>query len=135
MSFDLNSLKPVKADEGATLELVHPETEEVISGLTITLLGQDSKVYRKLLLSKQQAALNRIAKGKKAVDYDAEKMADDSIDDLVKLTISWTGVTVSGETLECTPDNVRRVYNEWNWVKEQVQEFVADRSNFFRADA
>lgn len=135
MSFDLNSLKPVKADDGATLQIVHPESEEVIDGMTITLLGQDSKVYRKIQLAKQQAALNRIAKGKKAIDLDAEKLAEDSIDDLVQLTTDWTGFVLDGNPLECTPENIRTVYGEWAWIKEQVQEFVADRSNFFRADA
>lgn len=135
MSFDLNSLKPVKADDGATLEVVHPETEEVIPGMTITLLGQDSKVYRKIQLAKQQAALNRISKGKRAVDLDAEKLAEDSIDDLVKLTTGWAGFMLDGTELECTSENVRKVYTEWAWIREQVQEFVADRSNFFRADA
>lgn len=135
MTFDLNSLKPVKADDGAILEVVHPENEEIIPGMTITLLGQDSKVYRKIQLAKQQAALNRISKGKRAVDLDAEKLAEDGIDDLVQLTTGWTGFTLDGAALECTPENVRKVYGEWAWIKEQVQEFVADRSNFFRADA
>jgi hypothetical protein len=134
MSFDLNSLKPVMADDGAVLQIVHPETEEVIDGMTITLLGQDSKVYRKIQLAKQQAALNRISKGKKAVDFDAEKLAEDSIDDLVKLTVSWEGFTLDSKKLDCTPENVRKVYNEWSWIKEQVSEFVADRANFFRSN-
>jgi hypothetical protein len=135
MSFDLNSLKPVKADDGAIFQVFHPEYEEAIVGMTITLLGQDSKVYRKIQLAKQQAALNRISKGKRAVDLDAEKLAEDSVDDLVKLTVAWTGFTLDGAALDCTPENVKRVYTEWAWIKEQVQEFVADRSNFFRADA
>jgi len=134
MSFDLNSLKPVMADDGAVLKIVHPETEEVIEGMTVTLLGQDSKVYRKLQMSKQQAALNRISKGKKAVDFDAEKLAEDSIDDLVKLTTAWSGFTLDGKDLECTPENVRTVYADWSWIKEQVQEFVGNRANFFRAN-
>ena len=134
MSFDLNSLKPVMADDGAVLNIVHPETEEVIEGMTVTLLGQYSKVYRKLQMSKQQAALNRISKGKKAVDFDAEKLAEDSIDDLVKLTTAWSGFTLDGKDLECTPENVRTVYADWSWIKEQVQEFVGNRANFFRAN-
>ena len=132
---DLNSLKPVMADDGAVLNIVHPETEEVIEGMTITLLGQDSKVYRKIQLAKQQTALNRISKGKKAVDFDAEKLAEDSIDDLVKLTVSWSGFKLDGDKLDCTPDNVRKVYGEWVWIKEQVSEFVAERANFFRTNA
>ena len=128
---DLNALKPVMADEGATLELRHPETEEVIEGMTITLLGQDSAVYRKIQLTKQQAALSRISKGKKAVDLDAEKLAEDGIDDLVKLTVAWEGFKLDGKELKPTPDNVRKVYTEWQWIREQAQEFVASRANFF----
>ena len=129
---DLNSLKPVKADKGATLEVLHPETEEPIEGMTITLLGQDSAVYRKLQLTKQQAILNRMAKGKKAAELDAEKLADESIDDLVKLTVKWTGFEVNGEALAATPENFRTVYTEWPWIKEQAAEFVSNRANFFR---
>ena len=134
MSFDLNSLKPVMADDGAILNIMHPETEEVIEGMTVTLLGQDSKIYRKLQLGKQQAALNRMAKGKKALDLDAEKLSEDSIDDLVKLTTAWSGFELDGSKLDCTPENVRKVYADWTWIKEQVQEFVANRANFFRAN-
>lgn len=129
---DLNKLKPVMADQGATMQVRHPETEDAIEGMTITLLGQDSGVYKKILLAKQQAALSRISKGKKAVDLDATKLGEDSIDDLVKLTVGWEGFTLDGKKLDATPDNVRMVYAEWNWLREQAQEFVADRAHFFR---
>lgn len=129
---DLNALKPVKADEGAVLQLLHPESEEPIDGMTLTLLGQDSAVYRKLQLTKQQAALNRLSKGKKAVDLDAEKLAEDTIDDLVKLTVGWEGFTLDKKPLDCTPANIRKVYSEWAWIKDQAAEFIANRANFFR---
>lgn len=129
---DLNNLKPIKADEGAVLEVLHPETEEVIEGMTITLLGQDSSVYRKIQLGKQQAALNRIAKGKKGLDLNAEKLAEDTIDDLVKMTIDWTGFTLDGKELKPNAENLRKVYTDWPWIREQAQEFVNNRANFFR---
>lgn len=129
---DLSSLKPVKADEGSVMDVVHPETEEVIEGMSITLLGQDSSVYRKIQIGKQQAALNRMAKGKKALDLNAEKLVEDTIDDLVKMTVGWEGFTLEGKELKPTADNVRKVYTEWPWIREQAQEFVNNRANFFR---
>lgn len=131
---DLNDLKPVKADEGATLQIVHPETEEPIDGMTITLLGQDSAVYRKIQLTKQQAILNRMAKGKKAAELDAERIGADLIDELAKLTIDWTGFKLDGKELKPTDENVRKVYTEWAWIKDQAQEFVNNRANFFRGN-
>ena len=132
---DLNDLKPVKADEGATLQIVHPETEEPIDGMTIILLGHDSAVYRKMQLAKQQAILNRMAKGKKAAELDAERLNSDLIDELTKLTVGWSGFTLEGEELKATPANVKNVYSEWAWIKDQAQEFVSNRANFFRGDA
>lgn len=129
---DLNKLKPAKAEEGAVLELVHPDTEEVIPGMTIRLLGYDSSVYRKIALKKQQAALNRISKGKKAMDLKAEQIEEDTIEELVALTVEWTGFEMEGEALPCNPENKRMVYSDWRWIKEQAQEFVANRANFFR---
>lgn len=129
---DLNKLKPALADEGAILELRHPDTEEIISGMTITLLGQDSAVYRKIQLAKQQAVLNRMAKGKKQVEFDAAKIAEDTIDDLVALTVDWAGFEMDGEPLKCDAATKRMVYSDWQWIREQAQEFVANRANFFR---
>jgi hypothetical protein len=136
MALNINAVRTVKADEGAVMQVVDSKTEEVIPGVTITLLGQDSKVYRKIQLARSQAILNRAAKGKKGVDLDAEKMADDTIDDLVKLTVTWTGFEEDGKPLDATPENFARIYGDpgLSWLKEQVQEFVADRTNFFRSD-
>lgn len=129
---DLNKLKPALADEGAVLELLHPDSEEVIPGMTITLLGHDSAVYRKITLKKQQAALSRLSKGKKAVDYKAEQIETDTVDELALLTVSWSGFELNGEALEPTPENCRTVYTEWKWIREQAQDFVSNRANFFR---
>lgn len=129
---DLNELKPVKADEGSVMELRHPATEELIPGMTITLMGQDSATYRNLQLAKQKAALERVSKGKAAIETNPAKLAEDTIEDLVKLTLGWTGFTLEGKELKPTPENIRKVYTEWQWIKEQAQEFISGRANFFR---
>ena len=129
---DLNNLKPVLADEGAVMQVVHPDTVEPIEGMTITLLGQDSNVYEKISLKRSQAALARISKGKKAVDMDAQQVQANMLNDLVALTVDWTGFELDGKALKPTPENVQNVYTGWKFIREQAQEFVADRANFFR---
>jgi hypothetical protein len=130
---DLNNLKPVLADEGAVLQVVHPDTQEPIEGMTITLRGQDSNVYEKISLKKQQSALARISRGKNAMDVDANQLQTDMINDLVALTVDWTGFELDGKPLKPTHENIRHIYTGWKWLKELAQEFVADRANFFRA--
>jgi hypothetical protein len=132
-NMDLNNLKPVLADEGAVMQVVHPDTQEPIEGMTITLLGQDSNVYEKISLKKQQAALARISRGKNAMDVDAHQLQGDMINDLVALTVDWAGFELDGKPLKATHENFRQVYTGWKWLKEQAQEFVADRANFFRS--
>lgn len=128
---DLFSLTPVKADTGSVLTLKNPKTEEPLP-ITITLLGHDSKKYQAIQRRKNQAALDRMTKNKRAITPNADKLTDEMLDDLIDLTVSWEGVSdQAGAKLECTPENVRRIYSQLNWVREQVQEFVGDRANFF----
>lgn len=129
---DINNFKTELADEGVSMQLLDPVTEEPIEGTTITLLGQDSAKYEKMTLRRSQAVLNRISKGKKGVDLKAEEVRDNSIDDLVELTVDWTGFEENGKPLKCTPKTSRKIYTEIKWIREQALEFVADRSNFFR---
>ena len=86
-------------------------------------------------MAKQQMALNRLAKGKRATaDLDAEKLAAEMIDDLAKMTIKWTGFELDGKALKCEKANAVTVYTDWPWIREQAQEFVANRANFFHGN-
>lgn len=128
---DLNKLKPTRAEEGAVMEVVDPNTEEVIDGMTITLLGQDSSVFKNLKRRKQNAMLARMAKGKKATMLDADSLEKDAIDEIVALTVDWKGFELDGKKLPFNEENARMVYEGWEWLLQQAQEFVSNRSNFF----
>ncbi|AGN30433.1 hypothetical protein SXAG_00152 [Synechococcus phage S-CBS4] len=128
---DLNNLKPTRAEEGAVMEVLHPDTEEVIEGMTVTLLGQDSSVFKNLKRRKQNAMLTRMSKGKKAVSMDADTLERDALDEVVALTVDWKGFELDGKKLPFNDENARMVYSEYEWLMQQAQEFVANRSNFF----
>ena len=128
---DLNNLKPTRAEEGAVMEVLHPDTEEVIEGMTVTLLGQDSSVFKNLKRRKQNAMLTRMSKGKKAVSMDADTLERDALDEVVALTVDWKGFELDGKKLSFNEEKARMVYSEHEWLMQQAQEFVANRSNFF----
>lgn len=128
---DLNDLRTTRAEDGATLEVVHPDTEEVIEGMTLTLLGQDSSIFKNLKRKKQNAMLSRMSKGKKAAAMDADTLEKDALDEIVALTTGWKGIELDGKKLPFNEENVRMVYQGWPWLMEQAQEFVSNRSNFF----
>jgi hypothetical protein len=55
----------------------------------------------------------------------------ESLDLSIASVVGWSdNVVLDGQTLECTPTNVRRVFVLLPWVKEQVDDYVAERSHF-----
>jgi hypothetical protein len=135
---DLQKLNSVDAcEKGAVLSIVDPRDEETIltddatkEPITITVIGRDSKLYQEQQHKAVDKRINRrIAKGKKEKLSSAE-LEDDTLETLVKCTRAWSHIAYGGKELECTPENVRMIYTNVPWLREQVNEFIGDRANF-----
>lgn len=63
----------------------------------------------------------------------AEEIEESALRQLSICTVSWKGVKLDGQELECNPDNAYMLYSRLPWLKEQVDEFVGDRANFLKA--
>ena len=133
---DLKSLNMTDhAEKGAELVILHPTTGEPLTGdeegsvWKIRLIGSDAKVVK----DAKHAVLNKrisqsVASGKlRARANDLEK---DGIDVLVRCTQSWENIVEGGQVVPFTPDNARRLYRDYDWLREQVESFISDRSNF-----
>ena len=125
-------LSKLAVSETATMDVRHPQTEDVIDGMSITFYGPTSPVVKKLQMAKQQSALNRLAKGKKALDLDAEKLTEESLIDQFKRAVSWEGFELDGEELDLTEDNWKLVMADFPWLAAQVSMFLGDDGNFLR---
>lgn len=130
-SFDLGNMVPADESVGEFLHLLHPGTGEPIYDETgepvgINLLGKDSKEYR----SSQRAISNRRLNRKGNAAITAERIEAEANEVLAKCTKSWKGIVLNGESLECNFNNAKNLYATVPWVKEQVDEFVAERANF-----
>ena len=124
-------------EAGATLHLLHPFTsrpiydkkedakgemvDDISKPATITLRGIESASVRKV--GKVQQA--RAAKGAK---IDNEKLG---LDTLQAATIGWDNIGDASGQLEFTPENLRTVYLERDWIGQQVLGFISERNNFF----
>jgi len=112
----------------------HPVTgdplmdEKTQEPMTITLVGQDSKEFtasrHRLMTRKLQTK-----RGFRNV-LKAEELDEDAMNLLVAATKAWSGVQFQGKYPECTPENIKQVYEALPWLREQVSEFVSDRANF-----
>ncbi len=125
------------AEEGAVLELKDPHGEPVLkpdgSPVTITLAGSDSKRFKKARNAIGDRYLKKASPRKAAIAETTEESLNDWAFQLAAATISWDGVVVEGAELECTPANAKRVYLDYDWVREQVDAFVGERRNFWKS--
>lgn len=127
--FDLVKLAPSKSSEGAVLTLVNPVNNTPIEGVTITLMGADSKEYQALRRKLQNARLRNVtSRGKMRVT--SEEIEDEALQLIVAATKGWTGVVIEGVEQPFTMENAKSLFTRFPWIREQVDEFINDRANF-----
>jgi hypothetical protein len=114
------------SDEGAELTIRDPL--RALTDWVITCRGKDSDAYRK----RMEAGRKRLSNKKGTPDYD--QISATATDSLAACVIGWRGITVNGAEWPCTPENIREVLTnpEYAWVAEQIDEFIADRANFYK---
>jgi len=119
------------AEAGATMELRDPYTDEVIRSddgepWTITVMGADSPTFKRAIIDIQQAT----KPGRKMSPAEQER---NTVNALARITIRWSkNWTWGKKPFEFSPENARRLYADRPWVRGQIDEFIADRSAFFR---
>lgn len=123
------------ADTPRKLVLLHPktrrpmvlnDTEEVAH---IMVLGQDGIAAQKMRLEHTEAAIGRTG------PLTAQELYDRTTNSLAALTTGWLLVAPDGTLIdyEFTPENARKLYGapKFAWIRDAVDQFVSDRSNFF----
>ena len=123
------------ASEGVAMVVRHPQTDEPLvdekSGrpVTITLLGEDSDVYKQVShRSSDERLKKRVKKGR--IEIRTAEIERDALEVLVACTKDWDGIVLDGQGLEFTPDNARKLYTRIPFVRDQAAEFINDRANF-----
>lgn len=128
---DLANLDLVAAsNDGYDVELLHPISGEK-AGITITVTGRDGDAFKKARNKQYRERLAKAQKSKKP-SIDPETIEDQSIALMVAATVSWKGMELNGEALECTPENVTKVYKNYPWICEQIDTAVNDRALFMK---
>jgi len=128
---DLNSVFDLEssADKGAFLHLEHPVTGEKLytedgKAIGMDAVGVDSTQYRRKL----STIANR-KMGKRQKNPTLEKSEQESAEILSACVIKCHNMKFDGE--DVTPKNVEQFLLKYRAIKEQLDEFVGDRRNFF----
>lgn len=129
-AFDLGELEK-QSEDTAWLTILHPVTG-VETNMRILVASPDSAEYRKVNNRLRDKTLKDMARGRNAKQRTAEKIDAEGLDMLTDVTLGWEGVVKNGEAIPFSRENVRSLYESFPAIREQVDEFLADRRNFFK---
>jgi hypothetical protein len=103
-----------------------PAYQEDGSPITITLLSDDAEVLQR----QARAAINRRLSNPSKMRVRVEDLEEEALDKLAVATVAWSGIKRNGEPVACDFQEVRKLYAEHRWLREQVDSFVGERANF-----
>lgn len=126
--FDLGELNS-QTEEIAELAIRHPATG-LDTGMKIQLYSVDSEAWQKTIMRLRKENL-RYRDRREGTPQD--KLQDDSLELLAACAAGWSGVLENGQPLPFTKANAKRVFKEFPFIREQVDEFIGDRRNFIRS--
>jgi hypothetical protein len=130
----------LRTEEASRMEIIHPSTRQPIrdgSGAVayIDLFSADSSVARQ----HQSAVGNRRLAMRRGAKLTIQELQAEAVELLVALTKGWHLLDLEGSPIavEFSHDNARELYGEPSlaWLREQVDEFVAERGNFSKASS
>lgn len=131
---DLANLKPTS--DTVEVILTHPTTFEPLtnedgSEMYITVLAPHSKEYKAIVHEQTNRRLKQAQKTKR-FEMTAEELEEGSIDLLAKSTKEWK-ITYDGEEPKLTLAKAKEIYSEMFWIRNQIEEAVADSLDFTKA--
>lgn len=124
----MTDLSDIHVAETTPMPVRHPATGAPLltnagDPMSIDLAGRDSPAYRAQLAKFQKAQASR----RKAAT--PEELEEHTIATLVACTHGWT-LQIDGALLPFSPKAARELYESTRWLKEQVDEWIADRANY-----
>lgn len=128
----------LEVDKPERMTIVHPGTRQPLrdekgNEAFIDLHSGDSDVARK----HGRAVANRRLGMRGRVKLTAQELEADAAELLSALTAGWLLLDLTGQPIEVefSRENARELFTEPGlaWLREQVDEFVADRGNFSKA--
>lgn len=128
---DLSTLEPTP--DSVPVPLRHPTTSERLlsdtgAPITISIVGMDSEQFR----TRHRAIINRRLNAGKKAKITAEEIEAESIDTIAACITGWQHVELDGKALEFSKANAKTLLTRLPWLREQLDEAIADRANFLK---
>lgn len=137
--FDIDGLKPMTlVNEGAKLMLKNPNNMPAVRADGEPLWIKVRSFYSTATRDAQHKIQDqRIADAKNGLgnNVSAASMEQDSVDNLVSVTVEWNLQDKDGTAIPCTAENARKLFTDplFSSVRQQVNTFANENANFIAA--
>ena len=133
MAFDIKKTNLAEqAEAGHEFEVKLPDGSSTDFFITVRgNLSPKMKKYCKDLFNKMQMKelqAKRRGKGEQPVDLDEAEAT--LIESAAARIVTWKGLEEDGKVVEPTPENIKRIMQELDWVRGQVLEESDNAANF-----
>ena len=133
MAFDIKKTNLAEqAEAGHEFEVKLPDGSSTDFFITVRgNLSPNMKKYSKDLFNKMQMKelqAKRRGKGEQPVDLDEAEAT--LIESAAARIVTWKGLEEDGKVVEPTPENIKRIMQELDWVRGQVLEESDNAANF-----
>lgn len=117
------------AEQGVQYIFRDPKTDEELytedgKPVCVWVLGKDSKEFHNY----QSEQYSKMRGKKKDPTFEQAKAMTYSL--LARLSVKFENVSFKGEPVTTSHASASKFYKECAWAREQVDEFISDRSNF-----
>jgi len=131
---DLMNLKPTSDTVEVTLK--HPNTGDKLKNddktdMTIVVYASHSKEYKALMHEQTNKRLKAM-QGNKNTEITAQDMEEATLNMLSKITCEWN-ITYNKEQPKLSIAKAKQIYDEVFWIKDQIEEALADSLDFTKA--
>ena len=131
---DLMNLKP--SSDTVEVTLKHPNTGDTLknddkSDMTVTVHASHSKEYKAAMHEQTNKRLKAMQSGKKQ-EITSQDMEEAGLTLLSKITAEWN-ITYGGEKPKLTVAKAKDLYDEVFWIKDQIEEALAESLDFTKA--
>jgi len=124
-------LSKIDVLDECVVELLHPIKGTPV-GASVTLLGPDHPVRRKISTARQTKIRNELKRTGKIQFGDPETDLQDEIAELADCVIGWTGIAEEGNEVKYTKENAQRIFANVRWLREQVSAELNNKENFIK---
>ena len=124
---DISTLTPNER----IIEIKHPANDENL-GIRVTIVSLNDNKTKQI---RRQFINKRLELEKKGKSFKADDIEENETDLLIASMTGWDWYDAEfhGEKLEFNENNVKKVFHELPWFKDQVSEAVSDEKAFFQS--